>query len=97
LLFLPPAFAFASSKFPAQGMGFLVTAFLVQPSFNAIIKGAFNPRIPSSPQAGVLVLGLIRGKKVQIVLKCELFQKWKNYSLGSKNYKLNTIQKRSST
>ena len=41
-----------------MGVGFLITAILVQPSFTDITKGAFIPRIPSS-QAGILVLGLI--------------------------------------
>ena len=42
-----------------MGVGFLVTAFLVQPSLTEILTGAFIPRYPSSNQAGVLVLGLI--------------------------------------
>ncbi|MBT3384761.1 MAG: Nramp family divalent metal transporter [Prolixibacteraceae bacterium] len=42
-----------------MGLGFLITAFLVQPSFSEIAKGAFIPRIPSSANAGILVLGLI--------------------------------------
>ncbi len=42
-----------------MGIGFLITAFLVQPSFSEILKGAFIPRFPSSNQAGILVLGLI--------------------------------------
>jgi len=42
-----------------MGIGFLVVAFLIQPSLSEIVKGAFIPRIPSKPEAGVLVLGLI--------------------------------------
>ncbi|QGY43536.1 divalent metal cation transporter [Maribellus comscasis] len=42
-----------------MGLGFLITAFLIQPSFAEIFKGAFVPRIPSETGAGVLVLGLI--------------------------------------
>jgi len=42
-----------------MGIGFLITAILIQPSFTEIAKGAFIPRFPSSTQAGVLVLGLI--------------------------------------
>jgi len=42
-----------------MGLGFLITAILVQPSFADIAKGAFIPQIPSSSTAGVLVLGLI--------------------------------------
>lgn len=42
-----------------MGLGFLFTAILIQPSLSEIFKGAFVPRIPSSPQAGLLVLGLI--------------------------------------
>lgn len=42
-----------------MGIGFLFTAILIKPSFSGIIQGAFIPRIPSSPQAGLLVLGLI--------------------------------------
>lgn len=42
-----------------MGIGFLITAILIQPSFTEIAKGAFIPRFPSSAQAGVLVLGLI--------------------------------------
>lgn len=42
-----------------MGLGFLITAFLVQPDLTAILKGAFVPRWPSNPQAGLLVLGLI--------------------------------------
>jgi manganese transport protein len=42
-----------------MGLGFLITAILVQPSFSEIAKGAFIPRFPSSANAGVLVLGLI--------------------------------------
>lgn len=42
-----------------MGLGFLITAFLMQPSITEIAKGAFIPRFPSSAEAGVLVLGLI--------------------------------------
>lgn len=42
-----------------MGIGFLITAVLIHPSFSEIIKGAFVPRIPSESEAGVLVLGLI--------------------------------------
>ncbi len=42
-----------------MGIGFLVTAVLVQPSFSDILKNAIIPKIPDSPQAGILVLGLI--------------------------------------
>ncbi len=42
-----------------MGIGFLVTAILVQPSFSEILRGALLPKIPASPQAGILVLGLI--------------------------------------
>lgn len=42
-----------------MGIGFLITAILIQPSLTEIAKGAFIPRFPSSTQAGVLVLGLI--------------------------------------
>jgi len=42
-----------------MGIGFLITAILIQPSFVEVVKGAFIPRFPSSAQAGVLVLGLI--------------------------------------
>ncbi|WP_346859574.1 Nramp family divalent metal transporter [uncultured Draconibacterium sp.] len=42
-----------------MGLGFLIAAFLIQPSFSEILKGAFIPQIPTSPQAGILVLGLI--------------------------------------
>lgn len=42
-----------------MGAGFLVVAILVQPSFSEILKGAFIPQIPSSSQAGILILGLI--------------------------------------
>jgi Mn2+/Fe2+ NRAMP family transporter len=42
-----------------MGIGFLITAILIQPAFTEIVKGAFIPRFPSSAQAGVLVLGLI--------------------------------------
>lgn len=42
-----------------MGIGFLITAILVKPSFSEIFRGAFVPRIPSSPQAGLLILGLI--------------------------------------
>lgn len=42
-----------------MGIGFLITAFLVQPSISEIISGALIPSIPSDTQAGVLVLGLI--------------------------------------
>lgn len=41
------------------GLGFLITAVLIQPSFSEIVKGTFIPRFPSSANAGVLVLGLI--------------------------------------
>lgn len=41
-----------------MGIGFLITAILVQPSFSEIVLGTV-PKIPASPQAGVLVLGLI--------------------------------------
>ncbi|HSH20958.1 MAG TPA: Nramp family divalent metal transporter [Draconibacterium sp.] len=42
-----------------MGIGFLITAFLIQPSFVEIALGAFIPRFPSTSQSGVLVLGLI--------------------------------------
>jgi Mn2+/Fe2+ NRAMP family transporter len=42
-----------------MGLGFLITAILIQPSLTAILKGTFTPEIPSSPQTGILVLGLI--------------------------------------
>lgn len=42
-----------------MGIGFLITAFLIQPSFSEILKGSFIPKIPSNTEAGVLVLGLI--------------------------------------
>ena len=41
-----------------MGLGFLVTAILIQPSFSEIIPGII-PKIPSTSTAGVLVLGLI--------------------------------------
>ena len=42
-----------------MGVGFLITAILVAPSFTDVLKGAFIPKLPSNPQAGILVLGLI--------------------------------------
>ncbi len=42
-----------------MGIGFLITAFLIHPSFSEIIKGAFIPRLPSDKDSGVLILGLI--------------------------------------
>lgn len=42
-----------------MGIGFLITAILVKPSLPEIFRGAFVPRIPSSSQAGLLILGLI--------------------------------------
>ena len=42
-----------------MGIGFLSTAILVKPDFSSILSGAFIPLIPSSSQAGILVLGLI--------------------------------------
>lgn len=42
-----------------MGIGFVITAFLIQPIFSEILKGAFIPRIPKTNEAGVLVLGLI--------------------------------------
>jgi len=42
-----------------MGVGFLITAFLIQPSFSEILQGAFIPKIPSNAEAGLLVLGLI--------------------------------------
>ena len=42
-----------------MGIGFLITAFLVKPSFSEILTSAFIPKFPSSTQAGILVLGLI--------------------------------------
>lgn len=42
-----------------MGIGFLVTAVLIQPSFSEIVKDAVIPRIPAGPEAGVLILGLI--------------------------------------
>ena len=41
-----------------MGIGFLVTAIMVKPAFNEIIKGTFIPSFPG-PQAGMLVLALI--------------------------------------
>ncbi len=42
-----------------MGIGFIITAFLVHPSFYGITRGAFLPRIPSQPEAGILILGLV--------------------------------------
>lgn len=42
-----------------MGIGFLITAALVKPSFSEILSGTFLPRFPSSNEAGILVLGLI--------------------------------------
>ena len=42
-----------------MGIGFLVTACLVQPSLSEIVKGSLVPKLPQSPQSGILVLGLI--------------------------------------
>lgn len=42
-----------------MGIGFLITAILVQPSLSGILKGAVIPKVESSSQAGILVLGLI--------------------------------------
>ncbi len=42
-----------------MGIGFIITAFLVHPSFYEIARGAFLPRIPSQPEAGILILGLV--------------------------------------
>ncbi len=42
-----------------MGIGFLITAVLIQPSFSEILKDSFVPRIPSGSEAGVLILGLI--------------------------------------
>jgi len=42
-----------------MGIGFFIASFLIQPSISEILKGSFIPKIPSNPEAGVLVLGLI--------------------------------------
>lgn len=42
-----------------MGIGFLLCAVLIRPEIASVAKGAFIPRFPSSPGAGVLVLGLI--------------------------------------
>lgn len=42
-----------------MGIGFLITAVLIQPSFTEILKDSFVPRIPAGTEAGVLILGLI--------------------------------------
>ncbi|NQU86906.1 MAG: Nramp family divalent metal transporter [Mariniphaga sp.] len=42
-----------------MGIIFLVTALTIQIPFSEILKGAFIPRIPKNPEAGLLVLGLI--------------------------------------
>lgn len=42
-----------------MGMGFLITAVLIQPQISAVLKGAFVPQFPKTTEAGVLVLGLI--------------------------------------
>lgn len=42
-----------------MGIGFLMVAIFIKPDFLSILNGTFIPRIPSSPQAGVLILGLI--------------------------------------
>jgi Mn2+/Fe2+ NRAMP family transporter len=42
-----------------MGIGFLITASLIQPSFSEIVKGSLLPKIPSETEAGVLILGLI--------------------------------------
>lgn len=42
-----------------MGLGFLITAILVCPEINEVLKGTFLPRFPSTSTASVLVLGLI--------------------------------------
>jgi Mn2+/Fe2+ NRAMP family transporter len=42
-----------------MGIGFLIAAIFVQPSFSEMLRGAFIPKIPSGAEGGVLVLGLI--------------------------------------
>ncbi len=42
-----------------MGIGFLITAVLIKPSFSEILKDSFVPRIPPGTEAGVLILGLI--------------------------------------
>lgn len=42
-----------------MGIGFLITAVLIQPEISEVLKGTFIPRFPATSEAGVLVLGLI--------------------------------------
>jgi len=42
-----------------MGLGFLITAILVRPEINEVLKGTFIPRFPSTNAASFLVLGLI--------------------------------------
>lgn len=42
-----------------MGLGFLITAILIRPELNEVLKGTFIPRFPSTSAASVLVLGLI--------------------------------------
>ena len=42
-----------------MGIGFLIAAVLIRPEISEVLKGIFIPRLPSSSEASVLVLGLI--------------------------------------
>lgn len=42
-----------------MGIGFLITAILIKPELEALLKGTFMPRFPTANAAGLLVLGLI--------------------------------------
>ena len=42
-----------------MGIGFLITAILIKPELEALLKGIFMPRFPTANAAGLLVLGLI--------------------------------------
>ena len=42
-----------------MGLIFLITAFMVEISVPAILKGTFIPSVPKNPEAGLLILGLV--------------------------------------
>ena len=42
-----------------MGIGFFITALLIAPPLRDILHGAFFPKIPKQPEAGLLALGLV--------------------------------------
>jgi manganese transport protein len=73
-----------------MGAGFLIVAILVKPGLLEILKGAFIPRVPSSSQEGILILGLIGTTIVPYNLFLGSGISSRNQSVGDMRFGLTT-------